>query len=61
MNLLPFQIRRHATRLAARTARRSLTLWFALFVIMFGAMYFYEHPEKFDAFMNWLIGHRYRP
>jgi len=37
MNLLPFQIRRHATRLAARTARRSLTLWFALFVIMFGA------------------------
>jgi hypothetical protein len=32
-----------------------------IFVIMFGATYFYEHPEKFDAFMNWLIGHRYRP
>jgi hypothetical protein len=28
--------------------------------IMFGAMYFYEHPDKFDAFMNWLIGYRYR-
>jgi hypothetical protein len=28
--------------------------------IMFGAMYFYEHPEKFDAFMYWLIGYRYR-
>jgi hypothetical protein len=28
--------------------------------VMFGAMYFYEHPEKFDAFMNWLIGYRYR-
>jgi hypothetical protein len=32
-----------------------------IFVIMFGATYFYEHPEIFDAFMNWLIGHRYRP
>ena len=28
--------------------------------IMFGAMYFYGHPEKFDAFMYWLIGYRYR-
>ncbi len=28
--------------------------------ILFGAMYFYEHPEAFDAFMYWLIGHRYR-
>jgi hypothetical protein len=28
--------------------------------IMVGAMFFYEHPEKFDAFMYWLIGYRYR-
>src|SRR5580698_5754171 len=37
MNLLPFQIRRHATRLAARTTGRSLTLWFALFAMVLGA------------------------
>jgi hypothetical protein len=28
--------------------------------IMFGATYLYERPEKFDAFMYWLIGYRYR-
>jgi hypothetical protein len=28
--------------------------------ILFGAMYFYEHPEKFNAFMYWAIGHYYR-
>jgi hypothetical protein len=28
--------------------------------IMFGAMYFYEHPEAFDAFLYWSIGHYYR-
>jgi hypothetical protein len=37
MNLLAFQIRHHASRLVARTARGSLTLWFALFVMMLGA------------------------
>jgi hypothetical protein len=29
--------------------------------ILFGAMYFYEHPEAFDAFLYWSIGHYYRP
>jgi hypothetical protein len=28
--------------------------------ILFGAMYLYEHPEKFDAFLYWAIGHYYR-
>jgi hypothetical protein len=28
--------------------------------ILFGAMYFYEHPEAFDAFLYWSIGHYYR-
>jgi hypothetical protein len=28
--------------------------------ILFGAMYFYDHPEAFDAFMYWSIGHYYR-
>jgi hypothetical protein len=28
--------------------------------IMFGATYVYERPKKFDAFMYWLIGYRYR-
>jgi hypothetical protein len=28
--------------------------------ILFGAMYFSEHPEKFDAFLYWAIGHYYR-
>jgi hypothetical protein len=28
--------------------------------IMFGAMYFYEHPAAFDAFLYWSIGHYYR-
>jgi hypothetical protein len=23
-------------------------------------MYFYEHPEAFDAFLYWSIGHYYR-
>jgi hypothetical protein len=31
-----------------------------IFVIMFGAMYFYEHPEAFDALLYWSIGHYYR-
>jgi hypothetical protein len=25
-----------------------------------GGMYVLAHPEKFDAFMNWTIGHHYR-
>jgi hypothetical protein len=29
--------------------------------ILFGAMYFYDHPEAFDAFLYWSIGHYYRP
>jgi hypothetical protein len=28
--------------------------------IVFGAMYFYDHPEAFDAFLYWSIGHYYR-
>jgi hypothetical protein len=28
--------------------------------ILFGAMYFYDHPEAFDAFLYWSIGHYYR-
>ena len=28
--------------------------------ILFGAMYFYGHPEAFDAFLYWSIGHYYR-
>jgi hypothetical protein len=28
--------------------------------ILFGVMYFYEHPEAFDAFLYWSIGHYYR-
>jgi hypothetical protein len=28
--------------------------------ILFGAMYFSEHPEKFDAVLYWAIGHYYR-
>jgi hypothetical protein len=28
--------------------------------IAFGALYLSWHPEKFDAFMYWLIGYRYR-
>jgi hypothetical protein len=27
---------------------------------LFGVMYFYEHPEAFDAFLYWSIGHYYR-
>jgi hypothetical protein len=29
-------------------------------IIALGALYLSWHPEKFDAFMYWLIGHRYR-
>jgi hypothetical protein len=28
--------------------------------IALGALYLSWHPEKFDAFMYWLIGYRYR-
>jgi hypothetical protein len=28
--------------------------------IALGAWYLSEHPEKFDAFMYWTIGYRYR-
>jgi len=28
--------------------------------ILFGAMYFYDHPEAFDSFLYWSIGHYYR-
>jgi hypothetical protein len=28
--------------------------------IVFGALYFYDHPEAFDAFLYWSIGHYYR-
>jgi hypothetical protein len=28
--------------------------------IALGAWYLSEHPEKFDAFMYWIIGYRYR-
>jgi hypothetical protein len=31
-----------------------------ILVIMLGAWYLSEHPEKFDAFTYWLIGYRYR-
>jgi hypothetical protein len=31
-----------------------------ILVIALGALYLSEHPEKFDAFMNWLIGYRYK-
>jgi hypothetical protein len=31
-----------------------------ILVIALGALYLSEHPEKFDAFMYWIIGHRYR-
>jgi hypothetical protein len=29
-------------------------------VLALGGMYVLMHPEKFDAFMNWSIGHHYR-
>jgi hypothetical protein len=29
-------------------------------VIAVGGMYVLDHPEKFDAFLNWAIGHHYR-
>jgi hypothetical protein len=28
--------------------------------VVLGAMYFYDHPEAFDAFLYWSIGHYYR-
>jgi hypothetical protein len=31
-----------------------------ILVIALGALYLSEHPEKFDAFMNWIIGYRYK-
>jgi hypothetical protein len=31
-----------------------------ILIIALGALYVSEHPEKFDAFMNWLIGYRYK-
>jgi hypothetical protein len=31
-----------------------------ILVLALGGMYVLMHPEKFDAFMNWSIGHHYR-
>jgi hypothetical protein len=28
--------------------------------ILFGAIYLYDQPEAFDAFLYWSIGHYYR-
>jgi hypothetical protein len=32
-----------------------------ILIIALGGMYILDHPEKFDEFLHWTIGHYYRP
>jgi hypothetical protein len=46
----------HDTRQTIAYVRDGLLI----LVLALGGMYVLMHPEKFDAFMNWSIGHHYR-